>query len=120
MDEDDRVYLHSEFAIASGKIGEFKKIAQELIDVVEEKESKTLRYQWYFNMDESKCYLVEEYPNAAALRVHVLHAGLNVRKLLKVSKVTRFTVLGKLSRVPRKALTASGAQNFRYWNGLVR
>ena len=52
--------------------------------------------------------------------VHVLHAGLNVRKLLKVSKITRFTVIGKLSRVPRKALTASGAQNFRYWNGLVR
>jgi quinol monooxygenase YgiN len=120
MDEDDRVFLHSEFAIAPGKIDEFKKIAQELIDVVEEKEPKTLRYQWYFNMDQSKCYLVEEYPNAAAVRIHILHAGLFVRKMLRVSKVTRFTVIGKLNRVPRKALTASGAQNFRYWNGLTR
>ncbi|MGO9645124.1 MAG: putative quinol monooxygenase [Candidatus Bathyarchaeia archaeon] len=119
MDEDKRVFVHTEFTIASGKVDEFKKIAQELLDVVEEKESKTLRYQWYFNRDQSKCYLVEEYPNAAAVRVHILHVGLIVRKLLQVSKVTKFTLLGKLN-LPRKALTAAGGQNFRYWNGLTR
>ena len=119
MNEDKRVFVHTEFTIESGKIGEFKKIAQELIDVVEEKEPKTLRYQWYFNKDQSKCYLVEEYPNAAAVRVHVLHLGLQVRKILQVSKVTKFTVLGKLI-LPRRALAAAGAQNFRYWKGPSR
>ncbi len=119
MDEDKRVFLHTEFTIESGKVDEFKKFAQELMDVVEEKEPKTLRYQWYFNRDQSKCYLVEEYPNAAAVRVHILHVGLHVRKLLQVSKVTKFTALGKLI-LPRKALAAAGGQNFRYWKGLAR
>jgi quinol monooxygenase YgiN len=118
--DDKRICLHTEFAVAPGKLNEFKKIAQELIEIVEEKEPKTLRYQFYFNKDQTKAYVVEEYPNVAALRAHVLHAALSVRKILHVSKVTRFTALGKLHRVPTKVLTTSGAQNFTYWNGLDR
>ena len=71
MEEDNRIYVHTEFTIAPGKVDEFKEIAQELLDVVKEKEPETLRYQCYFDKDQSKSFLVEEYPNAAALRAHI-------------------------------------------------
>jgi quinol monooxygenase YgiN len=58
-----------------GKVDAFKEIAQELLDVVKEKEPNTLRYVWYFDSDQSKSYLVEEYPDAAALRAHAIHVG---------------------------------------------
>jgi hypothetical protein len=89
------------------------------LEVVKEKELETFRYQWYFNKDQSKSYLVEEYPNAAAVRVHVLHVGMAIPRLLKISKISNSTVLGKLN-IAQEALTVVGAQHFGYWNGLTR
>ncbi len=120
MDETNRVYLHTEFTITPGKLDEFKAIFQELLDVVKEKEPNTLRYQCYFNKDQSKSYVVEEYPNTEALRVHTLHVALTLRKLLKISKITNAIVLGELNPVAREALSIIGAENFRYWNGQPR
>ena len=120
MEEDKRVYLHTEFSITPGKLDEFKAIFQELLDVVKEKEPNTLRYQCYFNKDQSKSYVVEEYPNTEAVRVHTLHVALTLRKLLKISKITNATVLGELNPVAREALSIIGAENFRYWNGQPR
>jgi quinol monooxygenase YgiN len=119
MEEDPRIYVLTEFTITPGKVDEFKEIFQELLDVVKEKESETLRYLCYFNKDQTKSYVVEEYPNAAALRAHILHVGLIIPKLLKISKPT-FTVLGKPNIAAAEILSASGAQTFAYWNGLAR
>ena len=120
MEDDSRVYVLTEFTIAPGKVDAFKEIAQELLEVVKEKESETLRYLWYFAKDESKSYLVEEYPNAAALRAHIIHVGIIIPKLMRISK-PKFTVLGKPNLVAKEILSAApGAQNFAYWNGLAR
>jgi len=115
--EDSRVCIHTEFSIPPGKVDEFKDIFQELLDVVKEKEPNTLRYQCYFNEDQSKAYVVEEYPNTEAVRVHTLHVALTLRKIMKISKVANATVLGELNPVTREALSLIGAENFTYWNG---
>jgi len=111
--------LLTEFTILPGKVDEFKEIAQELLDVVKEKESETLRYLWYFDEGEGKSYLVEEYPNAATFRAHAIHVGIALPKMLKISK-PKFTLLGKPNLPARELLSAYGAQNFAYWNGLAR
>jgi hypothetical protein len=110
----------TEFTIVPGELEEFKRLAQELLNVVEEKESTTLRYQWFFNKDESRSYVVEEYPNAVALRDHVIHVGIMLPKLLKVSKIAKMDVLGNLNPLAAEAIAALGPQNYRYWNGLAR
>ena len=120
LEDDARIYVLTEFIVAPGKVDEFKEIFQELLDVVKEKESETLRYLCYFDKDQNKSFLVEEYPNAAALRAHVIHVGIILPKLLKVSKITKATVLGELNPVAREALSIIGAENFTYWNGRPR
>jgi len=120
MEEDTRVYVLTEFTIVPGKVDEFKAIFQELLDVVKEKEPNTLRYQCYFNNDQTKSYIVEEYPNAAAVRAHILHVAITIRKLLKISKVSKATVLGELNPVAKEALSVIGAENFTNWDGLAR
>jgi len=102
-----------------GKVDAFKEIAQELLEVVREKEPETLRYMWYFDKDQNKSYAVEEYPNAAALRAHALHLGTALPKMLKISK-PKFTVLGKPNLVVKEILSVYGAQDFTYWDGLAR
>ena len=119
LEEESRIHLLTEFTIMPGKIDAFKENAQELLGVVKEKEPETLRYIWYFDKDQSRSYLVEEYPNAAALRVHVIHVGMMLPKILKISK-PKFTVLGKPNLAAKEILSVYGAQNFTYWNGLAR
>ena len=116
MGEESRIYLLTEFTIQAGKVDEFKKIAQELLDAAKE-EPETLRYLFYFDKDESKSYVVEEYPNAAAFRAHALHVGTALPKILKIAK-PKFTLLGKPNLPSKEVLSAFGAQNFTYWNGL--
>jgi len=119
MEEGNRVYVLTEFAIAPGKVDEFKEIFQELLEIVKEKGSETLRYLCYFDKDQTKSFLVEEYPNAAALRAHIVHVGITLPKLMKISK-PKFTVLGKPNLPAKEILSAAGGQNFAYWNGLAR
>ena len=117
MSEVDHVFIHTEFTFEPGKVEEFKAIFQELLEVVKEKEPNTLRYECYFNKDQGKSYVVEEYSNTEALRVHTLHVALTLRKLLKLSRITKCTVLGELNPVAREALSIMGAENFTYWDG---
>ena len=119
MEEDTRVYVLTEFTITPGKVEEFKAIFQKLLEVVKEKEPNTLRYLCYFDKDQSKSFLVEEYPNAGALRAHITHVGIILPKLMKISK-PKFTVLGKPNLPAREILSASGSQMFTYCNGLAR
>jgi quinol monooxygenase YgiN len=119
MEEENHIYILTEFTITAGKVDEFKKIAQELLDTVKEKDPEVLRYMFYFDKDQGTSYLLEEYPNAAALRTHAVHVGTVLPKILKISK-PKFTVLGKPNLVAGGILSASGAQNFTYWNGIVR
>ena len=119
MGEAERVYVHTEWTIAPGRAEEFKAIFQEILDDVKEKESNTLRYECYFDKDQTKSYILEEYPNTEAVRLHTLHVALTLRKLLKISKITKATVLGELNPVAREALSVLGAENFKYWNGLA-
>jgi len=116
MGDENRIYLLTEFTIQPGKVDEFKDIARELLEVVKE-EPETLRYLWYFDKDESKSYVVEEYPNAAAFRAHAFRVGTALPKMLKISK-PKFTLLGKPNLPAKEILSAFGAQNFTYWNGL--
>ena len=119
MEEDTRVYVLTEFTITPGKVDEFKAIFQILLEVVKEKEPNTLRYLCYFDKDQNRSFLVEEYPNAGALRAHITHVGMVLPKLMKISK-PKFTVLGKPNLPAREILSASGGQMFTYCNGLAR
>lgn len=114
------IQVHAEFAVSVGKFDSFKAVGQEMIDTVGGKEPDTLSYEWYFNGDNSKCYTMECYRDAAALSTHLSDVNQFIHKLLDVSKITKLDVFGKLTPELEKRYVALGAQNFRYWNGVTR
>ncbi len=92
-------------AVSFGKVDEFKRLAQETIDAAKAR-SKAVGYRWYFNRDETKCYIIEQHPDSASLLRHLEAVGPPLLKLIGVSKVTRFKVFGSLGRLesPEHAL----------------
>ena len=132
MLDDDQVQLVAECSIFPGRLDEFKRLAQETIDAAKAG-SKAIGYRWYFNRDETKCYIIEQHPDSASLIRHLEVVGIPLLKLLDVSKITRFEVFGSLGHLEsaEKLLqkVATGfkitkldwnPQNLDYWNGFVR
>jgi hypothetical protein len=49
------------FKIHEGKLEEFKRLSAEAREIVRTKDTRTLRYDTYFNDDESECVVLEIY-----------------------------------------------------------
>ena len=119
MEKRSQVQYLVELTIFDGQVEAFKKLAQEAINIALTK-SKVLGYQFYFNNDGSKCYLLEQYPDSEALLPHIASLQPIVEKVLAVCRVTKFEVFGNPDPEARNTLADFGAEIFTYWNGFVR
>jgi quinol monooxygenase YgiN len=54
------------FRINEGKLEEFERLSAEAMEIVKTKDTGTLRYDTYFNDDESECVILEIYRDSQA------------------------------------------------------
>jgi len=127
-----QVLVIAECTISPGKIETFRKLGQDTIDAVKAG-SKVVAYRWYFNSDETKCYIVEQHPDSASLIRHLAVVGPYLLKILDVAKMTRFEIYGSIGRLESvehfqekvvKTFNVAkldwNPQNYEYWNGFTR
>lgn len=67
--------------IREGKLEGFKRQAAELIRQAKEKDTKTLRYDWFISTDGTEFEVLEAYVNSEGLMEHSMHIG-EARKVL--------------------------------------
>lgn len=128
----EQVQVIAECSILPGKLDEFRKLAEETIEAAKNN-SKVVGYRWYFNSDQTKCYIVEQHPDSGSLIRHLEVVGPSLLKLLDVSSVTRFEVYGSIGRLESVERFLEGVvktfkikrldwnpQNFEYWRGFQR
>jgi quinol monooxygenase YgiN len=60
--------------INEGKLKGFKRLSAEAIEIVKTKDTGTLRYDTYFNADESECVILELYRDSQAAMEHAGHS----------------------------------------------
>jgi quinol monooxygenase YgiN len=90
------------FRIHEGKLEEFKRLSAEAMEIVKAKDTGTLRYDTYFNRDESECVILEIYQDSQAAMEHAEHlAELSARVLATVT-----VVHGELLGEPNEELRA--------------
>ena len=61
--------------IREGKLEGFKRHAAELIRQTKEKDTKTLRYDWFISSDGTEFEVLEAYVNSEGLMEHSMHIG---------------------------------------------
>jgi quinol monooxygenase YgiN len=66
------------FTFHEGKVEEFKRLSAECMEIVRAKEPGTLRYDTYFNADESQAMAIERFVDSDALLQH----GANLAHLM--------------------------------------
>src|SRR6266508_5995918 len=63
------------FKFHEGKVEEFKRLSAQVMDIVRAKDTGTLRYEIYFNDDQSECVVYERYRDSEAVIEHATHVG---------------------------------------------
>jgi quinol monooxygenase YgiN len=59
--------------IPEGKLEEFKQLAIEAMKIVKEKDTGTLKYDWFINSDGTECEIKEEFESIDALFKHAMN-----------------------------------------------
>jgi quinol monooxygenase YgiN len=74
----DKIRIVANVNIHDGKLDEFKQLASDAIEMTKQKEPGTLQYEWFFNHDETKCVVLEEFETSATFLIHAT----NMKQLL--------------------------------------
>ena len=71
----NKIEVSARMTIRPGKLDGFKRQALEIIRQTREKDTKTLRYEWYLNSDNTACEVREAYESSEGLIEHRMHVG---------------------------------------------
>ena len=63
------------FKFREGELEQFKRLSAQLMEIVRSKDTGTLKYEIYFNDDQSECIVLERYRDSEALIEHAGHLG---------------------------------------------
>lgn len=105
--------------IRPGKLGEYKRLCGEAMEIVRNKDTGTLQYEIFFNEDESEAVVFERYRDIDAAMEHFSNIGHLMESLMATATVTG-EVLGKPS--PKMQLGEGGPRSShrgwcsRIWN----
>ncbi len=103
--------------IHDGKLSEFKELAGQCIDSIKANEPNTMKFDWFFNADETECVIKEEYRDSDAMLVHLGNLGALLGKLLQISDMT-LELYGNPSEKLRATLAGSNPKIYSFYKGL--
>ena len=121
----NRLELSARFKVREGQLEGFKRLAAACIRQTQEKDTRTLRFDWFLSQDETACEVREEYMDSDAFMEHRAHiAGALQRLFTEFAADHRVAVYGE----PSSALVERVDQGpmgrtvtwFRFLQGLNR
>jgi quinol monooxygenase YgiN len=95
--------VHAHLKIRPGQLEGFKAQAAELMRLTREKDTQTIRYDWFINENETECEVHEAYLSEQGLIEHNTHV-MDARAILfeRYAYEHRMTVFGEVSQELRE------------------
>jgi quinol monooxygenase YgiN len=113
--------LHAHLKIRPGQLEGFKVQAAELMRLTREKDTQTIRYDWFINEDGTECEVHEAYLSGPGLIEHNTHI-MDARAILfeKYAYDHRMTAFGEVSQELRELANkhAGGIAVYSFLQGL--
>jgi quinol monooxygenase YgiN len=78
-----KLEVSARMTVRKGKLEGFTLQAAECIKQTKEKDTKTLRYDWFLSDDETECEIREAYEGSEGLVEHRMHIGEALNKLFR-------------------------------------
>jgi quinol monooxygenase YgiN len=113
--------VHAQLRIRPGQLEGFKAQAAEMVRVSREKDTQTLRYDWFIKEDGTECEVHEAYLSGQGLIEHNTHV-MDARAVLfeKYAYDHRMTAFGEVSQELRELANkhAGGIVVYSFLQGL--
>jgi quinol monooxygenase YgiN len=113
--------LHAHVKIRPGQLEGFRAQAAEIMRITRERDTKTLRYDWFINEDGTECEVHEAYLSEEGLIEHNMHV-MQARAVLfrDYAFDHRMTAFGEVSQQLRDLATkhAGGITVYSFLQGL--
>jgi len=113
------VFAH--LTVRPGQLDGFKKQAAECIRITKEKDTKTLRYDWFLSSDGTECEVHEAYASEDGMIEHNAHV-MDARAVLfeRYAYDHRMSVYGEISQPLRDLFDkhAGGVSSYSFLQGL--
>lgn len=77
----DKLEISARLKVREGQLEGFKRQAAEIIRQTKEKDTKTLRYDWFLNSDQTECEVRELYASSEGFIEHRMHVGEEIKKM---------------------------------------
>jgi quinol monooxygenase YgiN len=100
------------FRFHEGNVEDFKRLSLLCMQIVQERDTGTLRYDIFLNADESEALVVEEYVDTAALMEHLAHIGDELSAAILATASVHGELLGDLSEELVEQLRGGPVQPF--------
>jgi quinol monooxygenase YgiN len=100
------------FRFHEGRVEEFKHLSRRCMEIVQESDTGTLRYDIFLNADESEALVIEEYVDTAALMEHLANIGEDLSAAILATASVHGELLGDLSAEFKEQLQGGPVQPF--------
>ncbi len=113
----EQIHLTAHFKIHPGKTEAFRELAAQCVEAVRQNEEGALRYQWFYNPDQTECKVLETYRDTAAVFAHMQNVGPFLQQLFAISEVSG-DVYGHITEPLRKGFEGLDISFFEYDTGI--
>ncbi len=103
------IHVTAHLAIHDGKLDAFLSNADKCMEIVRDKDTGTLQYDWFLNPDKTACAVREQYRDSAAVFEHITNLGDTLGELLATCDMA-LEVCGDVSPELRGALAQMDAK----------
>ena len=100
-------------AIAGTDLAELKQVVGELVERARQ-EPGTLQYDWFFNADETQCFVRETFADSSAALAHMANASDLLPRLLALGGGVKLELFGNASDELRAALAPFESPIYAY------
>lgn len=105
--------------VRKGKLEGFKQQAREIIRLAREKDTKTLRYDWFLSSDETRCEVHELYQGSEGLVEHRMHINEALNRLFReFASDHAVKIYGEPSRQLKEMIKAHQDVHVEYYTSL--
>lgn len=118
MEKVNKLQVSAFIKIPKGKLEEFKQLAAEAVRVTSERDTGTLKYDWFLSSDQTECEWREEFKDSKAFLEHMVNTKEVQGKMFREFPIDHVNVYGDPSSELLEATKGFDIRLYSYSQGL--